>query len=311
MTKETISMIHRSYQEAVEKSTDIMGIVTALHDDLSSKEIPEEDTLQFDSFLDGLVSCINTRYKTFEMTNLATDVIFILMYIIIWLNNSQDMGIDINLSARRKSLESDLQKLLHKAVSNSSTLISDRFGLRGIILNIDSSRESTEMLITVSNYFIGILANKNRKARSTFLEWIEENRNIDDFTKIRIKNIIDLPFKVDSCKDYVTVPKPNGYQSLHYILVLDVDSPRLPGAKLELQMRNNFMHKVATKGSAGHNGYKEDDMPEEIKNVFTLDSFDNVNIIGFTGYDSIDDDMDGIHLSKLFYNRRISSTLVR
>lgn len=311
MTKATIELLHRSYQAAVEKSTDIMGIVTNLLEDLSSQEVPEEDLLQFDSFLDGLVSCINTRYKTFDMTNLATDVIFIMMHIVIWLNSSQNMEIDINLTARRKSLESDLQKLLHKSISNSSTLISDRFGLRGIILNVDASKESTEMLINVSNYFIGILANKNRKARSTFLEWIEENPNIDDFTKIRIKNILDLPFKVDSSKDYVTVPKPNGYQSLHYILVLDVDSPRLPGAKLELQMRNNFMHKVATKGTAGHDGYKEDNMPDEIKNVFTLDSFENVNMVGFTGYDSIDDDMDGIHLSKLFYNRRISSTLVR
>jgi len=51
-------------------------------------------------------------------------------------------------------------------------------------------------------------------------------------------------------KDYISFPKPNGYQSLHTALILS-------GQTIEVQIRTASMHRVAEMGMASHWAYKD------------------------------------------------------
>lgn len=76
-----------------------------------------------------------------------------------------------------------------------------------------------------------------------------ENKN-DCFTVYGICSEVYLPVP-ERFKDYISLPKQNGYQSIHTTLV------GKEGKMVEVQIRTREMHEVAEKGIAAHWKYKE------------------------------------------------------
>lgn len=322
MTKKTLDFIHQSYQEALAMSGNIIQIVENLYNILVEAEVSEEDATAYDAFIDGLRNCLRTRKMTSDITDVVTYITVTIMHIIKWLNITKQIDIDINLHGRRKSLESDLTKLLRKSNQTLSAKIRDRFGLRGTLLN-EPEKQAIEYIYLIHDAVVGILAAKNRKMRKEFSDWIENGGYVNPVNRILVKEILSIPFDVDddSYKDYIKNEKPNGYQSLHFTLTIQPYSNVIPGSQLEIQLRTKKMDEQANTGSASHVKYKkyleedtdasEDAIQEDnpLLKVFVVDDFSKLHITGFTSYESKEDDSDGIHFSKEYANRRISYTL--
>ena len=327
----TLEFLHQKYQTALQQSSNILEIVKNLYEILKDEEVADEDSKAFDSFIDGLRSCYLFREQTFVITNVMTYITITIMYVILWLNEFNCIHLDINWYSRRKSIESELAKILRKSSENASVNIRDRFGIRGVLQNDCSEANADKYIHIIFDAISGILASKNRKIRKDFLNWVNSSNGIIEIDKYIINYVLNIPFRIEFIKDYIKSPK-GSYQSLQFTLTIQMYSKILPGCQLEIQLRSLKMHEEAEHGDAAHWKYKKylqepenvedvedvedaenlqkENKEDPINKVFVVDDFSKIKIVGFTSYNSKEDDRDGIHFAKEFLDRRISTTLV-
>ncbi len=97
-------------------------------------------------------------------------------------------------------------------------------------------------------------------------------------------------------KDYIALPKPNGYQSIHTTIFTGL------GGIAEIQIRTREMHQEAEYGIAAHFAYKEDGENAKIKNGSKykwIEELQNLNYSPDQPHNFIE------HLKMDFFNDRI------
>ena len=129
-------------------------------------------------------------------------------------------GLDVNVHGRFKNIYSIYKKMKRKNLN----VVDDLFDLFAIRVIISSNEdEDNEDLVDRLYAVLGIIHSEWRPISSRF-------------------------------KDYIAVPKPNGYRSLHTVVLglapKDMDQP------VEVQIRDSIMHREAEYGMASHWVYK-------------------------------------------------------
>lgn len=339
MKQDTLDRIHKAYASAVEiASLNHVSIETTFCQMLikmrDESQIDPEDIPAMDLFIDKVSKSLLARKITFQSTNMCTEILHTAMYIVIWLNDQLHKDIDTNITARRKSLESELTKELELSDRLVATQIKDLFGIRFIVLN---NQDGLSLSCFLATKILNILCSLNRGDRKDFLKYIER---FDDHTQHRIRELLDIPFtletlyrsdnkpfvpeehpeiKLPSAEDRKMVeylkdnmkfyfdPKWNGYQSIHFVLSIDNISPIMPGFQIELQFRTWAMHVFAENDiNASHDAHKEG--VADFAKVFHLsdEELQFCRVRGFNSYKDNENDIDGIHFPKVFYNRRMN-----
>lgn len=312
MTDTTLAILHNAYEHAINSAESIVGVLGSLKKSLENQHdsVPAEDLPSFNSFLDGVDTCIHYRINTSDITDMLTFVTTTMLYIVRWMNTTREFPLDADIFSRRKSLESNLTKILSKSCKDPSISPKqdDIFGMRPILLNDLPTEEATKCLYELFNTFNDILGGKDPQKKKAFLQWCEEAPILPTLKSI-IKDVLAIPFQVESKTDYVKNPKPNGYQSIHTIYRFAFYHPFevLRGVPFELQFRTLDMDYNAEYGDAAHTIYKSE-IERKISGVFQLSDYSNARIPGLTN----DLDYDGIKQEKeegkKYYLRRTLMT---
>lgn len=240
---------------------------------LSAKDVSESDLPTFFRFTDGLRASYYYRWKEKEISAFMNRICITFSYIALYI------GIDAELTARFKSLLSDLRKMLEKSIENDpnrvlksstkstsglSATVRDRVGVRLV-----TSKNSVDSVYQIFYAIIGILGGLDPQKKEDFTKWFENSDIISPSHKRSIREILDVPFAIEHLKDYIQFPKKNGYRTLQFTMVVQFYSNLLPGLPFEVQIRTEDMDKDATSGTAAHEKYHKNKI---VYKVFSIDN---------------------------------------
>lgn len=276
-------------------------------------------------YISGQPISIQQRSMTKAMTDHMVYQTELFMHAGIWITHeySSDFNVTMHATARRKDWYGEQLKMLLQAVELSYTdsnifvsppRIFDLFGLRMIIDQTDDP----QVLLAITKIMVAILTDPESAEHKEFCNWIMNTDKIyggSPIPKESLLQFLEYSLIVHQEKNYVTVPKPNGYESYHIIFGTPIGSP-YAGSYWEFQGRTRKMHEKSEyggnlsedekAGGLAHFDYKKiiDALKKEI---FGIDDykggilFYNPNI----GYDD-----DGVSSSKVIATRTSSIHLV-
>ncbi len=134
-------------------------------------------------------------------------------------------------------------------------------------------RKALAKALALNNFKHFTIDHRVKHLYSLYQKWLRYNKEIEkvyDVVALRIvvesvedcykvlgivhKHWRPLPGRI---KDYIALPKPNGYQSIHTTIFTG------DGAIVEIQIRTKEMHEKAEYGIASHLYYKESETPEK------------------------------------------------
>ncbi len=138
--------------------------------------------------------------------------------------------------------------------------------------HLDKMISETKQILESANIPYRSVHGRIKRVYSLYQKLLSKNKNfteIHDLIAVRVvvENIHDCyaalgilherwkPLK-GQIKDYIAVPKPNGYQSLHTTIFCD------DGTRIEFQVRTEKMHYEAEYGIAAHWNYIESGKPQ-------------------------------------------------
>lgn len=291
-------------------------------------QLSEEFSTLKTCFLLGVQDAISVRKFTMGMTNFIEDVTDFFMYVIIWLNcldsnnpikknNHLEDGIDMKAISRRKSVESDLSKILklsweYQLNDNldfvQAPIVRDRFGLRLIFKHADS-----QLLLKVTKIAVQILVNPESEYCKNFKLWVnscQQKFGGAPIPVVKINNILKFSFLVDFVKDYITNPKDTSYQSWQCTLHIGGTSPILGGFMFELQSQTWEMYKNNENedGPASHRKHKAE-TTHKATLAFVMENYSD-GLVFFDGPDNPKLDMDGVTVPADILSRHVSPHVI-
>lgn len=239
---------------------------------LSAKDVSKKDLPTFFRFTDGLRASYYYHWREKEISAFMHKICITFSYIALYL------GTDVELTARFKSLLSDLRKMLEKSIENDpqrvlkssvkstsglSSTVRDRVGVRLV-----TSKNSVDSVYEIFYAIIGILGGLDPQKKENFTEWFESSTEISPSHKRAIREILDVPFSIEHLKDYIQFPKKNGYMTVQFTMVTQFYSSSIPGLPFEVQIRTKEMDEDATLGASSHEKYHKNKI---VYKVFSID----------------------------------------
>lgn len=281
MTTKMLKKIGVSFRESIKGSLELGDIMQKHITSLKKIKVNDEDSKQLSLYLKQLELSYKERQKTQQITDFLDGIVSTMFHYAQFLNDKEDEQIYFTISSRRKSLVSELRKIVRDIMLGKSGSIKDRFALRYIIENDGDEAENIKLLYRITNNFIELLCYETND-RIEFLDWCA--KNVPDELD-QIKQTLSIQFVLfeadnpkdtytsngdtqpkrlsfltldqvhlvipDCCgidpayrfgvKDYVFNPKTRGYQSIHFVVYIPATSPILPGLFIEFQGRTRRM----------------------------------------------------------------------
>ncbi|MBR3003046.1 MAG: hypothetical protein IKF38_05780 [Clostridia bacterium] len=260
MNAELKKVFHEAWYEAClmsvrEKSNPsdlLLKFHTLLRDKISRISLTREEIARCNLFLSGVMSCIEARTITALIADMyLRDLVHTGILIQTWLSETKDIPSHFRFVLRRKSIESDLTKILDKVLSNETPEVKDRFGFT----LISFQNENLEGLYNYAEFFVGICTGIFYDDQHDFLSWILENPKLTKNEKRQVVRVLNsnlnlrdrgtlhghpenfdkekhpevlLPpqslkfFFSYGFKDHIKSPKENSYQALQGVFNLSV-----------------------------------------------------------------------------------------